>query len=336
MNSFSLIEVTDQKSIKAFLDFPAKLYREDTKWIRPLDKDIEKIFDHETNKKFRFGEAKRWVLEDKNNNVVGRVAAFYDQKTAKKNKQPTGGIGFFDCIDDSEAAFILFDACREWLKERGMEAMDGPMNFGERDSFWGCLVDGYHEPLYNMPYNFPYYKELFEAYGFQTYFNQYTYHRKFDIDDLSEEIRDKAKRVFNNPDYSFEIFDNSRLHKIAEDFSIIFNGAWARFPGVPKITKVHSLALLKQMKPIMDKRLLHIAYFKEEPIGFFIMMPDISQIFRRFNGKLNLYNKLRFMYYLRIRKSVTRVIGRLFGVIPEYQGRGVEGGLVMAFAKYAK
>lgn len=336
MNSFSLIEVTDQKSIKSFLDFPAKLYREDTKWIRPLDKDIEKIFDHEINKKFRFGEAKRWVLEDKNNNVVGRVAAFYDQKTAKKNKQPTGGIGFFDCIDDSEAAFILFDACREWLKERGMEAMDGPMNFGERDSFWGCLVDGYHEPLYNMPYNFPYYKELFEAYGFQTYFNQYTYHRKFDIDDLSVEIRDKAKRVFNNPDYSFEIFDNSRLHKIAEDFSIIFNGAWARFPGVPKITKVHSLALLKQMKPIMDKRLLHIAYFKEEPIGFFIMMPDISQIFRRFNGKLNLYNKLRFMYYLRIRKSVTRVIGRLFGVIPEYQGRGVEGGLVMAFAHYAK
>jgi hypothetical protein len=273
---------------------------------------------------------------DENDSVVGRIAAFFDQKTAKKNKQPTGGIGFFDCINDSKAAFKLFDTSRDWLKAKDMEAMDGPMNFGERDSFWGCLVDGYYEPLYNMPYNFPYYKELFEAYGFQAYFNQYTYHRTFEEDGLSEEIHDKAQRVFENPDYTFEIFDRSKTDKIAEDFMIIFNAAWARFPGVPKITKKHSLALLTQMKPIMDKRLVHIAYYKKEPIGFFIMMQDISQIFRNYNGKLNLINKLRFIYSLRVRKRVTRVIGRLFGVVPEHQGKGIEGGLVVSFARLAK
>ena len=335
MDPYSLIEVSDQKSIKAFLDFPKKLYRKDPMWIRPLDKDIEKIFDPKTNKKFRHGEAIRWILEDKDRNIVGRVAAFYDQKTAKKNRQPTGGLGFFDCVNDQKAAAVLFDACRGWLKERGMEAMDGPINFGERDSFWGCLVDGFSEPLYNMPYNAPYYNELFEAYGFQNYFNQYTYHRTFEEDGLSTEIHDKAQRVFENPDYSFEIYSKSRINEIAEDFMIIFNAAWARFPGIPKITKIHSLALLKQMKPIMDKRLVHIAYYKGEPIGFFIMMPDISQIFRKFNGKLNLVNKLRFMYYLKVSKSVTRVIGRLFGVVPEHQGKGIEGGLVVAFARLA-
>jgi len=335
MNSYTLIEVSDNKSIKAFLDFPAKLYREDPKWSRPLDKDIEKIFDPGQNKKFRQGEAIRWILVDEDKKVAGRVAAFFDKQTANKNKQPTGGLGFFDCINDTEAASSLFDACRDWLKERGMEAMDGPINFGERDSFWGCLSDGFYEPLYNMPYNFPYYNKLFEAYGFQNYFNQYTYHRTFESEGLSPEIHDKAKRLAENPDYTFEIFDKSKTKKIAEDFMIIFNAAWARFPGIPKITKTHSLALLNQMKPIMDDRLVHIAYYKDEPIGFFIMMQDISQITKNFSGKLSLFHKIILMLKLRFSKKVTRIIGRLFGVVPEHQGKGVEGGLVVNFAKLA-
>ena len=165
MNSFALVEVNDQKTIQTFLDFPAQLYREEKKWVRPLDEDIEKVFDRSQNKKFRNGDAKRWILKDEKGQVVGRVAAFYDEASARKNKQPSGGMGFFDCINHTDAACMLFDACREGLNEKGLEAMDGPVNFGERDSFWGCLVDGFHEPLYNMPYHFPYYQELFVAYG---------------------------------------------------------------------------------------------------------------------------------------------------------------------------
>jgi len=335
MNSFTLKAVSDKNSIKAFLDFPAKLYREDPRWSRPLDSDIEKIFDPEQNKKFRQGDAIRWILEDEQKNVVGRVAAFYDKQTANKNTQPTGGLGFFDCINNTDASTILFDACREWLQGKGMEAIDGPINFGERDSFWGCLADGFYEPLYNMPYNFPYYNELFEAYGFKNYFNQYTYHRTFETEGLSPEIHEKAKRLSENPDYTFEIFDKSKIEKIAEDFMIIFNAAWARFPGIPKITKVHSLALLKQMNPIMDKRLVHIAYYKGEPIGFFIMMQDISQITKNFNGQLGLFQKLILFYKIKCTRKVTRIIGRLFGVVPEHQGKGVEGGLVVNFARLA-
>ena len=62
--------------------------------------------------------------------------------------------------------------------ERGMEAMDGPINFGERDKFWGLLIDGFHEPLYGMNFHAPYYQKLFENYGFQIYFNQLCYGRK--------------------------------------------------------------------------------------------------------------------------------------------------------------
>lgn len=331
---FRLVEVNDRKTRKRFLDFPARLYKKDKNWSRPLDKDIAMIFDPAKNKKFRKGEAIRWILNDHKGNTIGKVAAFYDEES-KKNEQPTGGMGFFDCIDDQEAANILFDACREWLKSRGMEAMDGPVNFGERDSFWGCLVEGYTEPLYNMPYNFPYYRNLFENYGFQLYFRQYTYHRIIEREGLSDVVIEKGERVLSNPEYSFEMIDKRKPEKYAYDFMEIYNQAWGRFPGVTKMRKAQAMALMKQIKPIADERLIYFGYHKGEPIAFFIMMPDISMIFKKFNGKFHLLNKLRFLFILKFKNNITRVVGRIFGVIPRFQGKGIEGGLVMAFEKEA-
>jgi hypothetical protein len=333
MSRYQLVDVDSPEHIKEFLEFPSRLYREEPTWSRPLDRDIEKIFDPATNKKFRHGEAIRWILKE-GNDTVGRVAAFYDKKAVSTKKVNAGGMGFFDCINDKDAAFLLFDACRDWLSARGMTAMDGPVNFGERDSFWGCLVDGYHEPLYNMPYNYPYYKDLFEAYGFKNFFYQYTYHKRLDIDELDDIVRDKGKRVIDNPDYRFEIYDHKDSDRQSGDFAEIFNEAWGRFPGVTRITKAHTKALLRQLRPIMDSRLIHLAYYKDKPVGFFIMMQDISQVTKTFKGKLNLLKKLQLIYAVRVKKSVTRVIGRIFGVVPSHHGKGVEAGLIMSFYKY--
>jgi hypothetical protein len=174
----TLIEVTTPRHHQEFLRLPVRLYQRDPNWIRPLDEEIANVFDPKKNKHFRHGEAIRWILTNTTGEVIGRVAAFVDQKIATTYEQPTGGMGFFECIENREAAFILFDAARNWLQSRGMEAMDGPVNFGDRDKWWGLLVDGFYPPNFCMPYNLPYYRDLFEAYGFMNYFYQYTYHRK--------------------------------------------------------------------------------------------------------------------------------------------------------------
>ena len=77
-----------------------------------------------------------------------------------------------------QAAFLLFDTAKEWLSSKGMQAMDGPINFGENDTNWGLLVEGFTQPGFGMGYHKKYYEEHFlKKYGFKNYFEQYSYHK---------------------------------------------------------------------------------------------------------------------------------------------------------------
>ena len=119
--------------------------------------------------------------------------------------------------------------------------------------------------------------------------------------------------------------------QFAIDFQTIYNKAWSSFTGTKDITDQEALTLLKSMEPIMDERLIIYGYHMGEPIAFFIMMPDIGQITKKFNGKFNWINKLRFLWDLKVMHRVDRVIGRIFGVVPDFQNKGVEGALALFF-----
>src|ERR1035438_4441635 len=172
-----LLTVSDSQAAKDFLAVPLTLYKDDPNFIRPINKDVNDVFDPEKNKAFRFGECTRWLLKDDQDNLIGRIAAFVSKKYKNKgDEQPTGCIGFFECINNQQAADMLFDVAKSWLMQRGMEAMDGPVNFGERDRWWGLVVEGFKPPIYLMNYNPPYYVELFENYGFKNFYNQICWH----------------------------------------------------------------------------------------------------------------------------------------------------------------
>lgn len=331
---FRLKVIESASDRKEFNEFAVRHYKDDKKWIRPLDSDIEKVFDAEENKLFRNGECIRWLLLEQNGRTVGRVACFYDAKSSQKNKQPTGGMGFFECIDNQEAAFTIFDACKAWLQKRDMEAMDGPINFGDRNTWWGLLTDGFSEPIYGMNYNKRYYAGLFEAYGFKNYFNQYTYFRVIDPQaSLGEEMVHKAERILKQPEYTFRTFDEKESAFFIDSFIQVYNKGWAQFEGLKPLTKAHGEAMFRSIRPIMDKRLLHFAYYNGQPIAFFLSIPDLNQVLRHINGKLNLWAKMVLLYHLKIKKSVTNVIGVIFGVAPEFQGKGVDGALVVSLQK---
>ncbi|MCZ8353690.1 MAG: hypothetical protein O9340_03070 [Cyclobacteriaceae bacterium] len=328
-----IIEVNHPNLVRQFLDLPLALYKNQPNWIRPLDNDIEAVFDPKKNKAFQEGTCARWILIDEKSKTIGRIAAFVNNKTKLKgNKQPTGGLGFFECIESKEAAFLLFDTAKNWLQEKGMEAMDGPINFGNRDKWWGLLIEGYErEPNYQCNYNPPYYKTFFEDYGFQVYFYQYTFGRNI-MGPLHARLQEKADVVAQNPDYTFSYMEPLDLKKLANQIRTVYNKAWANRGEIPELTEAQANHLVKQMKPIIDPKLLWFGYYKDEPVAFFLSLPEVNQIFKHVNGNMNWLGKLKFVYH-RWRKTNKKAFGVLFGVVPEHQGKGLDGGIIMAFRK---
>ena len=323
-----LIEVRDRRTEKMFLDTARVIYKNDRIWVCPFDNDLRAVFDPDKNPYYMHGEAVRWVLNDHKGRLAGRIAAFIDHNLAPTYDQPTGGIGFFECIDDDLAAALLFDAAKAWLKEKGMEAMDGPINFGETDKYWGLLVDGFSHPSFDVPYNPPYYKRLFEQFGFQVYYKMEGFH--YDLTKpLDARFRKIAEWVANKPGYEFRHFSWKEEDKLVSDFARAFNEAWASFKiNFEPLEVAYIRSVLKKAKAIIDEEFIWIAYFDGKPIAIYLMFPDLNQILSHLNGKLNLFTMLKFLY-LKKRKTMTRAKGLLMGVIPQYQGLGIESALML-------
>lgn len=326
-----LIEVTDEKLSKEFLKVPLSIYKNDPNFIRPLDKDVNDVFDPKKNKAFRFGEAKRWILTDQDNNLIGRIAAFINKKYKNKgDEQPTGGIGFFDCINDQLAADMLFDVAKSWLMQKGMMAMDGPINFGERDRWWGLVVEGFKPPIYLMNYNLPYYKDLFENYGFKNFYNQICWHI-FVQTQLEPKFYEQYEKYNALPEFKAIPINKKQLDKFAIDFSIIYNKAWARHEGNKQLTKEVAVKMFNTMKPVIEEDLVWFVYHNDQPIACWINLPELNQIFKHLNGSFGLFAKLKYLW-LKQKKGCNKFTGIVFGVVPEFQGTGIDYYMIVAGA----
>jgi hypothetical protein len=332
MSAYSLIEVTTEKLAKKFIEVNVLLNKDNIHYVRPLDKDINEVFDPKKNKAFRFGKVNRWIMVDERSQLVGRIAAFTNKKYKNKGDDvPVGGIGFFDCINDEAAANQLFDQAKSWLTEQGMQAMDGPINFGERDRWWGLVIDGFQEPLYCMNYNSPYYKQLFENYGFKEFFQQICFgmHPK---QPLHPKVFERHAMYANDPSFRACYIDKTQLKKFASDFTEIYNAAWAGHGGLKEIKKDQVLLMFNKMKPVMDEKLVWFVYHNDSPIAMFINLPDLNQWFKHLNGQFGLLDKLKFLYVKKT-KPCKKFIGLVFGIVPEFQGKGIDAYMIAETAK---
>ncbi len=322
-----IIEVIDKPSEQQFLNVVDKIYADDRNYVRPLDFIINEIFDPNVNPFYKHGSAVRYVLIDPNNNTIGRIAAFINEKKAYGFEQPTGGVGFFECLNNQEAANLLFQKAKEWLQSKGMEAMDGPINFGENDNFWGLLVDGFSQASFGMQYNPPYYQSLFENFGFTTYFEQIT--NSLDIKKpFPERFWKIAEWVVRKDGYHFKHFSLKNQKRFIADFESIYNDAWQFHENFVPINRQFLIETIKKVKPFVNENLIWFAYHNHTPIGFLVLFPDINQIFKHFNGKLNWYNKLRFLW-MKKRNYITRARVVILGIIPKFQRSGIESGLFL-------
>ena len=317
-----LKEVASATDWNAFHEVAHYIYARDPHWIAPLRSDIENIFNPAKNKAFADGgQAKIWVLYNDQGKGIGRIAAFIDAKRNAQRQRKEGGIGFFECVNDEAAAHLLFNEAEAFLQRAGINLISAPVNFGERDKFWGLLIKGWFPPLYHENYHPPYYQAILEKRGYLPQEQVFTFGGK--VADIAyqrlAEIASRIRERYGIQSRSIRIND---LRGEGEYIAQVYNEAFASMPHFKPLEGEQLYKMLKQLKPVMDPNLTCIAFCGDQPVGFCALMPEINLSLKFANGKLKWWKMPRFFYNLKTGKPKL-VKGVAFGIHPEYQRKGV-------------
>ncbi|MCB0739005.1 MAG: GNAT family N-acetyltransferase [Bacteroidetes bacterium] len=322
----ALIEVLNRKSNKLFHRVAHNVYAGDAQYIFPLESDIDFVFNRNKNAAFKLGDARRWVMLE-GERAVGRIAAFYSQK----EEGIVGGIGFFECVENQEYANNLFDTALNWLDEKGAKICNGPINFGDRDKFWGLMVEGFHLPTYLENYHKPYYQKLFENYGFKPHREQITFRidrSKFD----TKRFTKVAEWISRKPGFKFKHFEKNNAEAFVKDYVEVYNQSLTSNSEFNAISFEEAMRLFKAMKHVLVEEFIWFAYAQDRPIGVLVVIPDINTVLKPLKGRFNKWNRIRFHFFRRS-TSIHNLKAMVIGVAPKFQGFGIDTVLVYKFYK---
>ena len=332
---YQLIEVKNKRDLKQFIDLPYRLYKEDPNWVPPLKILTRQTVLGKNNALFANGEHITYILK-KDGETAGRLIAGYDRKTNEEKNIKKGYITLFECINDQKAADMLFDYAHAWLKEKGMEYIEGPMSPSDGDDFRALLYEGYDSPpvLFDS-YNPEYYHDLFKSYGFVKYRDYHAFHftaDRFPSDRFVKVVEYSMKK------YNFRI-DTVDLKNIDREISDVRKvlvqavpPSWDTF-AIPTEEDIKKEANF--LMKFIDPELISIARKNDtnEPIGFVVGTPDFNQVFIKMNGRLFPFGIFKYLYY---KNKITRIRIFMQFVIPEFQGRAVNAAIFYNYMKNAE
>jgi GNAT superfamily N-acetyltransferase len=320
MSSVVIRTVLSRRDEKAFIKFQYEIYRDNPTWVPPLLMDRRKLIDRKGNPFYKHS-AMEMFLAERDGKIVGRVAAIVNDNHIKEHNEKVGFFGFFETIDDQSVANALLDAAKRWLKERGMEAMRGPVTPSVNDEY-GLLVDGFDKPpAILMVYNHPYYQKLIEAFGLKQIKDLYAYyvHRDRVFTDklvrVSEVVRQRTGVVVRTLD----------MKRFDEEVAVIrdlYNRGWERNWGEVPMTEEEWVYVAKDLKTIVNPNLVIIAEIKGKPVGFAMSLPDLNIALRNNRNGYLIPGLLRVLLN---RKKIDFMRIVILGVLPEYLNTGIGG-----------
>lgn len=317
-DSVTVVESAQEK--KAFLRYPYNHYENDKYWVAPLYMEQKKLLDTEKNPFYKNAEIKLFLAyhDDK---PAGRIAAVIDHRYNSYHNSKTGFFGFFESIDRQQTTDLLFKVANDWLIDKGMEDTLGPANPGMMDEI-GVLVDGFEKyPAILMPYSKPYYDKLIKNAGYEKAMDLFTY--DVNQQNVSRERINRAMEVVKHrlPDITIRKLNLKKIRDEIKIISKIFNAAWKNNWGYIPLSDEEFDYMAKDLKTIANENFAHIAEINGEPVGFSVALPDYNQIFKDMDGSL--FPTGIFKILLGKRK-INRIRTALMGVLPEYQGKGID------------
>ncbi|MGM0441466.1 MAG: hypothetical protein ACQEQC_03495 [Elusimicrobiota bacterium] len=310
--------VNSKKDFKKFIHLPDKFYEGDENWVPDLDMDIKHTLTEE-NPFFEHAQKKLFIAY-KDGVPVGRIAAVIDWNFVEFQEEHTGFFGFFECIDDFQVAEELFREAEKYLKKNKMNKVIGPMNPSSNDKC-GMLIEGFDSPpRIMMSYNPDYYNGLLEKNNYSKAKDLVAMNMDVSggprgrLERIAKKIKKKYPQLRSRP-INLKDFENE-VKRVRE----IYNAAWEKNWGFVPWTKEEIEDLAQMLKPLVVEELLQIGFWKEQPVGFLLALPDYNEVIKRTGRSLFPFGWLKFLYY---RNKINNLRLLAMGVKKEFQNKGV-------------
>ncbi len=318
--SVELREAISVQDLKKFVLFPFSLYRNNDYWIPPLIKNEIENLRPDRNPAFDHCEAK-YLLAYRDGKIVGRIAGIINRRFIDKWQKNYARFCWFDCIDDEEVSGTLFREVEQWAQSKGMEGIHGPMGFTTFEQL-GILIKGFDElPTFSSTFNYEYYPEHMEKLGYTK-----------DVDYVEYEVSspgsvpDKAVRIseITLKRYKLKLLkvkSTKELLPYARQVFEVINASYSPLFGfVPLTDKQTDLFVKKYFSFILPEYTTAVLDKDGRVVGFQISMPSLSRAFQKAKGRLFPFG---FIHFARALRKPERIDILLVGILPEYQGKGV-------------
>ena len=318
-----IVPVQGNKSLlKAYINFPHKLYQGDPNYVPELYMAQKDMFNRKKNPFFEHSEVASFLAMD-GDMVVGRISAILNNNYNKYHNCNIGFFGFFDVIEDYKACKQLLDVACQWCKEKGLDGIIGPANFSTNDTA-GLLIDGFHEPpKIMMTYNKTYYQEFIEQYGFvkdMDLFAYILYTKK--ASEKSIRLAQALEERLARQGIVFRSITKKSLSEDVEQIRNIYNDAWAKNWGFVPMTDAELKHLADELKLIMSPDWCYIAEENGVPVGFSVTLHNVNEITGTFKkGRLFPFNIFKLLRK-KNKTDYVRIIA--LGVKEAYRKKGIE------------
>jgi len=316
-----ILQVKSPNELQEFINLPYRLYKEDPVWVAPLRSEQQSQFVPAKNPMLNHCTYTLFLAMD-NGTCIGRISAFLDHLALGHWKQPIGLFGSFECINDPDAANMLFSTARDWLRSKGMTSMRGPWSFASQE--WGLVVEGFTpSPVILAPYNPPYYNDLLNQFGFSKAKDLMVYvidaREGYAIPPRILELTEKVAKRYNVHTRAVDMHnleaDVMTITRLANE-SISDN--WGFYP----VTDEEARTMAHDLKQIINPKAVIIAETAGgQPIGFAMTLPDVNVILKGLKGSLLPFGWLKMLAKL---PHLNQYRMWALGVIPEYQGKAID------------
>jgi hypothetical protein len=284
LNQVEIVSVKESREMRQFIRLPWKIYRKDRFWVPPLLLDMKNLLNRAKHPFFRHSSAD-FFLARRDGEWVGRIAAILNNNHNNFHNERTALFGFFECVNDRDAASALLERAAQWGREQGMTCLRGPMNYSTNETA-GLLVEGFDSsPFIMMPHNPAYYAELVENAGFEKSMDLYAWFLLTDKG-LNPKIVRVGERVLKDQNIRVRSINMKKFWSDVAIIKNIYNDAWSTNWGFVPMTDEEFEHLARDLKLVVDPRVVLIAEKNGEPVAFSLALPDINQALKKINGRL--------------------------------------------------